>query len=131
MQSDILRGTVPGTKRSGAPHHQRFLASGAPYPVQNHQGHFGSCSSTQIRAMAVRHRTLGEVAGYSKVSQTTVAYCCPNEIFSLQMGGGKESVGGTFEVIFSNKLACSSHCDLDSNKKKEMPTPFLRCFLLL
>ena len=35
-------GTVPGTKRSGAPQHQRFLDSGAPYPVQNHQGHFGS-----------------------------------------------------------------------------------------
>lgn len=56
---DILRGTVPGTKRSGAPRHQRFLASGAPYPVQNHQGHFVSWSPTQIRAMAVRHRTLG------------------------------------------------------------------------
>ena len=52
-------GTVPGTKRSGAPRHQRFFASGAPYPVQNHQGHFGSWSPTQIRAMAVRHRTLG------------------------------------------------------------------------
>ena len=42
LQSDIIRGTVPGTKRSGAPRHQRFLASGAPYPVQNHQGHFRS-----------------------------------------------------------------------------------------
>ena len=40
--ADIFRGTVPGTKRSGAPRHQRFFASGAPYPVQNHQGHFGS-----------------------------------------------------------------------------------------
>ena len=36
-----IRGTVPGT---------------------NHQGHFGSCSPTQIRAMAVRHRTLGAMA---------------------------------------------------------------------
>ena len=42
LPSDIFRGIVPGTKSSGASPQRRLLASGASYPVQNLQGHFGS-----------------------------------------------------------------------------------------